>query len=248
ARGGLVDEAALRDALDAGVIAGAALDVVAEEPMRPDNPLLEARLSRYPPFLTLAEKPEFQAIGQDKSFTEARLRGAPLREILGNPNVAAIVKNPDQLRMLWGMIEPDLDDLVKFLHEGKSPKYSDPILGRWQFDVNAAIAAYRIAKTNITPTEMRMVKTVYTTGFSKLALVCFPDRQLVLKGFPDVKLPQQSGQLPTIETRNVQGKWKRTGEEYELSLTGLGTRKARLESGRLVFHGEAMPIVFLPED
>lgn len=43
ARGGLVDEAALAAALDAGAIAGAALDVVAEEPIRDDNPLLRAR-------------------------------------------------------------------------------------------------------------------------------------------------------------------------------------------------------------
>ena len=42
ARGGLVDEAALADALRRGAIAGAALDVVAEEPMRADNPLLVA--------------------------------------------------------------------------------------------------------------------------------------------------------------------------------------------------------------
>jgi glycerate dehydrogenase len=43
ARGGLVDEAALAAALDAGEIAGAAVDVVSVEPMRPDNPLLGAR-------------------------------------------------------------------------------------------------------------------------------------------------------------------------------------------------------------
>jgi len=42
ARGGLVDEQALADALAAGVIAGAGLDVVSIEPMRPDNPLLGA--------------------------------------------------------------------------------------------------------------------------------------------------------------------------------------------------------------
>ena len=39
-RGGIVDEAALAAALDAGRIAGAALDVFAEEPVRADNPLL----------------------------------------------------------------------------------------------------------------------------------------------------------------------------------------------------------------
>jgi len=42
ARGGLVDERALADALRANEIAGAAVDVVSIEPMRGDNPLLQA--------------------------------------------------------------------------------------------------------------------------------------------------------------------------------------------------------------
>jgi glycerate dehydrogenase len=43
ARGQLVNERDLADALNAGTIAGAALDVVSSEPITPDNPLLEAK-------------------------------------------------------------------------------------------------------------------------------------------------------------------------------------------------------------
>ena len=43
ARGGVVDEPALIKALDAGTIAGAALDVFSQEPLPPDNPIWRAK-------------------------------------------------------------------------------------------------------------------------------------------------------------------------------------------------------------
>lgn len=47
ARGGLVDEAALAEALRAGVIGGAGFDVLGKEPPEPDNPLLALRLPNF---------------------------------------------------------------------------------------------------------------------------------------------------------------------------------------------------------
>jgi len=47
ARGGLVDEAALAEALANGTIAGAGFDVLSKEPPPPDNPLLRLRLPNF---------------------------------------------------------------------------------------------------------------------------------------------------------------------------------------------------------
>lgn len=78
ARGGLVNEADLTDALNRGIIAGAGLDVVAVEPMLADNPLLTATNCIFTPHLawaSLAARQRLMGIvaGNISSF----LAGAP---------------------------------------------------------------------------------------------------------------------------------------------------------------------------
>ena len=53
-RGPLIDEEALAEALNAGRIAGAGLDVVSVEPVRPDNPLLTAKNCYVTPHIAWA--------------------------------------------------------------------------------------------------------------------------------------------------------------------------------------------------
>ena len=56
ARGGLIAEAELAEALNGGRLAGAAIDVVSQEPIRPDNPLLAARNCLITPHIAWATR------------------------------------------------------------------------------------------------------------------------------------------------------------------------------------------------
>lgn len=78
ARGGLVDEAALAAALQAGTIAGAGLDVVTVEPIRPDSPLLgipNCVITPHVAWATLAARRRLMqaTVGNIRAF----LAGAP---------------------------------------------------------------------------------------------------------------------------------------------------------------------------
>ena len=72
ARGTLIDEQALRDALDCGKVAGAALDVIAVEPMRPECPLLGAPNTVITPHIAWAT-----VEARTRLFAQIAENGAP---------------------------------------------------------------------------------------------------------------------------------------------------------------------------
>ena len=207
------------------------------------NPLCEARLSRYPAFLSLSERPEFQTIAQDKTFSEMRLRRAPIREVLANPNIAGIINRPAEVTLIWGIVAPDFQDLTHFLNEGVSTNYTDKLLGRWYFDVNASMMQYRKTKPNLPATKMQEFKRWMSTTFLKTMLVAAPDGSLKVKDLPQLKSPGAT------DTQNIDGKWTSAGDGYQFDLASAGQRKAKIDpSGRLFISGEGLTLVFTPED
>ena len=77
-RGGLIDEVALRDALNSGKIAGAGCDVVSAEPIQPDNPLLSAKNIVITPHVAWASRQSRQrliavTIGNVAAFVSGEL-------------------------------------------------------------------------------------------------------------------------------------------------------------------------------
>jgi D-3-phosphoglycerate dehydrogenase len=86
ARGGVVDESALLDALDAGRIAGAAIDVVAEEPPPPDG--TGARLHRHPKVIATPHLGGSTAEALERIAVELAHDVASV--LLGGPAAAAV--------------------------------------------------------------------------------------------------------------------------------------------------------------
>jgi D-3-phosphoglycerate dehydrogenase len=101
ARGGLVDETALYDAIKSGIVAGAALDVFVEEPPAKDNPLLLLDEVIATPHLgaSTAEAQEGVAFTVAEQMRDYLLSGA----LRGAVNVPAL--DPKELAVLRPYIE-----------------------------------------------------------------------------------------------------------------------------------------------
>ena len=81
-RGPLVDEQALADALNAGEIYAASVDVMSQEPPRADNPLLKARNCIITPHISWAPIESRQRImDATVANVKAFLDGAPINVV-----------------------------------------------------------------------------------------------------------------------------------------------------------------------
>jgi hypothetical protein len=215
------------------------------------NPLLEARLANYPPFLSLGEQAEFQDLSTDKEFTQLWAGGEPVMSLLDNPKIQAIRHNPDLLKAIWNATEPNLDDLRTYLTSGISARYDAiKILGRWKFDSNAAVNAIRRAKPNISSLEMQRVRKLLEATFAKTELIAKPDNQASLKSAPGFKFSPNAptAVLATASSgQNLQGQWHDANSKYLLEFSGENL-PTTVEGDRLNMKGEGMDWVFARED
>lgn len=213
------------------------------------NPTLEARLSRYPAFLMLGERPDFQELAKDQTFAEMRVRQDSAAQLYAYGPVQGIANNPETLQTIWGIAEPNLKDLKGFLETGKSEKFAEEtILGRWTCDIRGMVAAYRRAKPNTPATEMVKVRNGLTFLYAKVNLVVGTENKLVVKNYPNPKATPTPTGGPDLQSAT--GTWSGANGHYQLefNLGGTDLKPATtIEGDRMTMMADRIAVVFARE-
>jgi hypothetical protein len=216
-----------------------------------NNPSLKDRLYNYPPYIGVAERPDFESLFHSSDLAQAWQSQTSIIELVKNPTIDSILKNPDTLKTFWGLVLPDLDDLSTYLVSGRSPKYaSEKIVGRWSFDADATIGMLRKSRPNIPSKEMARLKAWIHQQFDKTVLVAMTDRQAVLKSFPHLK-SAAAGTPAATELLNVPARWADAADRYALTYSPEGKEEAaslEIEGDRLTITGQGLELAFQRQD
>jgi glycerate dehydrogenase len=98
ARGGLIHEQDLADALNAEGVGGACLDVVSEEPIAPENPLLTARNCLLTPHIGWATVEARRRLMQTTADNIAAFLAGTPRHVVNAGDSARALSSPGALR------------------------------------------------------------------------------------------------------------------------------------------------------
>jgi len=117
ARGGLIDEGALLKAIQAGIVAGAAVDVFEKEPVGPDNPLLGLENVIVTPHLGASTKEAQVGVAVDVAAgVLAALNGEPVSTAVNMPPVPQQVMK--FIKPYFQLVEK-IGTLAAYLAEGR---------------------------------------------------------------------------------------------------------------------------------
>jgi hypothetical protein len=196
------------------------------------NPLLEARVSHYPAFLGLAERPEFKDLGNDKQFTDMWQRGEPILTLMNLPSVQKLMENADLVKSIRSTVNDNLKDFKEYLQTGRSEKYdAEKILGVWDFDLAYTMVLVRRSKPTLTANDMRNQRRERAATYARATFTATPEHVAIIKSAP------QAGQ----------GDWKSDADKYQVTISGrqlTGT----IENERLALRGEGLDLAFVRED
>ena len=212
------------------------------------NPLLEARLSRYPAFLELAERSEFQDLGNDQGFTEMRAQSGAIMDLCQHSKMQPILNNLSLLDHIWETALLDLTDLNAFLQTGKSAKYDpEKILGRWDFDGRGTYLLVRRVRTSMVASEMQKLKQWILSTYANATMVAMTDQGIVFKN-----MAEGASAAGNSAVQSRMGSWKTLEEgKYLITLSAAGaseTMAAQIEGDRMTVKNPGMDLVFRRED
>jgi hypothetical protein len=212
------------------------------------NPLLQARLSRYPAILGLSEMPEFEDLANDKDFTQLEVEQRPIIDLINYPKVQAIIKNPDLVKTVEDALVPNLVDLRSFLETGKSQTFTNDIYGRWNFDITGTMALFRRAHPNLTASEAQKLRATFASTFSRTTFMAAPPDMAILKNFPHVN---RGANPPTIDLQKCTGHWDEANGSYLVTLSIEGKDQqltGQIRGDRLALFNSELNLGFVQED
>ena len=196
------------------------------------NPLLESRVAHYAGLAPLTDQKEFQDLANDVGFHQAWASQASFLEFFEHPKMKAVLENPALLANLRKIINPDLKDFKEYLVTGQSLKYTEKILGRWDFNLQATLSRAR-RKPNATTAELARLRKALGATMTKATLSAALDQRVVIKAAGG----------------SSQGTWMQAGSEnnYSLSLSE-GNKKveaaAVVDGERLIVTKDGLALVF----
>jgi hypothetical protein len=142
------------------------------------NPAIQTRLARYPYYLSLAEKTEFQEIRGDKEYKDMVFGKAPITDLIDQPRTQTILSSAELMDYLKAT---DLKDLKEYLRTGVSPKYAEQeIIGVWSLDKHMVLTFRRKANPDIKAREMRAMREELEK-LPPVTLTAMPDGRMVIQ-------------------------------------------------------------------
>lgn len=189
------------------------------------NPKTAGRFADYPGLDSLWERDDMQALATDPTLTNALASGATISQVLDEPPVQDFLKNKDLLRAVQQTFETNLDDLNAYLQTGKSAKYNDKIIGRWEFNLRVTMAWLRQSTpVTLEPRELMAIRDLWTKAYGSTTVLATGDNQLFVKSLPAFK--PQPKQAPDIEEQDWKGTWSDDdGSNYTLQVSFNGEDK-----------------------